>query len=172
MFLEFWSSVTIMGDPRLWIVLMIFLLFFYRNLKGNGEKRMREQLKTFLMLAIPVLILIFFLDQGLKHVFQIPRPCIPCPAPACNPYCPRAFSFPSGHTSAITSMIASVCLAFRKRKLLVLFMLAAVVGLSRIILGVHRPEDVAVGFVLGIAAALVVWKLGERIYRLEKPLYE
>ncbi len=58
------------------------------------------------------------------------------------------YSFPSGHTAAATvaallfSLAVPVLLPF-------FFVLAVLIGLSRIYLGVHYPTDVLMGFALG-----------------------
>ena len=62
------------------------------------------------------------------------------------------YSFPSGHTQVVTSyLISSAVLTWAKRKWLsILFLLAIfLVAFSRNYLGVHTPQDVVVGFIMG-----------------------
>ena len=64
------------------------------------------------------------------------------------------FSFPSGHTAAAFVMatllgifypvVATLALAF-----------ALLVGLSRVLLGVHYPSDIAAGALLGTSCAMI-----------------
>ena len=64
------------------------------------------------------------------------------------------FSFPSGHTAAAFMMatllgifypvVATLALAF-----------ALLVGLSRVLLGVHYPSDIAAGALLGTSCAMI-----------------
>lgn len=62
------------------------------------------------------------------------------------------FSFPSGHTSAAFAF-AIVCMQFFPLLSLPLLLLAAAIGFSRIVLGVHYPTDILMGVLLGIVIA-------------------
>lgn len=63
-------------------------------------------------------------------------------------------SFPSGHTLESAAIATSIVLLFRSRILSAIAIIwALTVALSRIILGVHYPSDVAAGIVLGILTA-------------------
>lgn len=65
------------------------------------------------------------------------------------------YSFPSGHTQTATSIIGSIGWLFRTRSRVLAiccWVLVALVGLSRNVLGVHTPQDVLVGLALGIAS--------------------
>jgi undecaprenyl-diphosphatase len=63
------------------------------------------------------------------------------------------FSFPSGHTSA-AFMMATLIAYFFPVFMVPLYCWAALVGFSRVILGVHFPTDTLVGVVLGVSTAL------------------
>lgn len=65
------------------------------------------------------------------------------------------FSFPSGHTSA-AFLFFSISASFATFLLVPLFTLAALIGFSRVILGVHYPTDILVGMLLGLFIAKAV----------------
>ena len=67
----------------------------------------------------------------------------------------KDYSFPSGHTAAIFSISTTIAMNIPKLSL-VLFLLAIIVGISRIYLGVHYPTDVAAGLFLGLGIAFLV----------------
>lgn len=69
-------------------------------------------------------------------------------------------SFPSGHTTAIFSVIIPFIVALPLLGA-VLLPLACIVGISRIYLGLHYPSDCIAGSFIGTAAALItvaVWR--------------
>jgi len=167
-----WAIITVLGDPILLSALMIVLTATYfllgrRRPMGEEVAKYRRLLKKFLLLIIPVLITAFLGAELLKLLFQIPRPCIPCPATGCNPYCPITFSFPSGHTATITGIVTALSLLLRKRRYLLLYWLPIMVAASRVMLGVHTQADVVAGFVYGLFITLLIWRFRKRLYKWE-----
>lgn len=91
------------------------------------------------------------LAQGLKRLSRRRRPTSGIQGFTALAQNPDAFSFPSGHTAA--SVALAVAWAGEGQGLgLLASGFAALVGLSRVYLGVHYPLDVMAGAALGLAA--------------------
>lgn len=106
----------------------------------------------------------------LKALFDRPRPDIPG--------APHVFtaSFPSGHStlSAVVFLTLAAIMATGTpiRRLKVFYVsvgvfLTIIVGVSRIYEGVHYPTDVAAGWMVGTAWALLCW-IGAQIFLRER----
>lgn len=67
-------------------------------------------------------------------------------------------SFPSGHTSA-SFAAATAIYCINKKWGIVAYLFAAVMGFSRLYLGVHFPTDVLAGALVGTAAAMLVIRI-------------
>lgn len=73
-------------------------------------------------------------------------------------HAPDKYSFPSGHTAA--AFIMAIVIGHGIPILIIpLVIWAALVGLSRIYLGVHYPTDVLVGMMIGIGSSLIATQI-------------
>lgn len=73
---------------------------------------------------------------------------------------PSGYSFPSGHT--FSSFTAATILLWTDKKIgIPAFILASLIGFSRLYLYVHFPSDVLAGIILGLAVGTVTWKIVE-----------
>lgn len=94
--------------------------------------------------------------EALKHLVARPRPFFADPSIQLLIDPPNGSSFPSGHTSA--SFCAAVVLLFAPIKRpgkVAAFVLAVLIGFSRLYLQVHYPTDVLAGALIGAGVALV-----------------
>ncbi len=97
----------------------------------------------------------------IKRLVRRPRP--HHPAVAVNVGTPSSLSFPSAHATSTTA--AAVLLA-RATGLPLPVMLVPPMALSRVVLGVHYPSDVATGVAVGVAVAGVAgWADGRLLAR-------
>ena len=69
----------------------------------------------------------------------------------------QGFSFPSGHASNSASTSGALACHVGKKVLkLVLFLIPLIIGLSRVVLGVHYPTDVLAGWAISALVILVI----------------
>lgn len=77
---------------------------------------------------------------------------------------PKDFSFPSGHT--MSSFAVATVLMYMDMKIgIISFVLALLIGFSRLYLYVHFPSDVIAGMILGILAGIIAIILFKANYR-------
>ena len=100
------------------------------------------------------------LNQFLKLAFRISRPWVQDPnftiVEAARADA-GGYSFPSGHTqNAAASLVAPALLTKKKWLKIVLFVVYALVAISRMYLGVHTPLDVGVSIVVGLALVFLM----------------
>lgn len=157
---SFWEIVSGFGSLEFWAgaSLSCLLLFFAM------PKRTRKYFVWFIFLILPSVLIAFGINSILKFIFQIPRPCFG------DPNCPAGYSMPSGHAAVIFAAMTTLGLHYKKGKhLLFTLILAELVGISRIVLGVHTVQDVLIGSVIGILVGFLVQKAYEMYYKdLEK----
>lgn len=121
--------------------------------------------RIMVVMALLLLLITNAVSEGLKLWFQRPRPCVALEAVHLLVGCSTSnFSFPSSHATNVTAQALLFASAYR-RLALPLFVLAAIIGYSRIYVGVHYPADVVGGVLLGLICALVVIRLRRGVER-------
>ncbi len=109
------------------------------------------------ILALAALLALLLTDQTasslIKPIVHRTRPCFALPGLPALVAQAHSPSFPSSH-AANNAAVATVALAFLGRRFAWLVLVPAVVGVSRVYLGVHYPGDVLAGWALGVATGL------------------
>jgi uncharacterized protein (TIRG00374 family) len=142
-----WSNITILGDS---LVIFTLALFFV----GRYPRLVWAVVLSALAGA--------FVVHGAKEWLNFYRPPAVFAPGEINiigtPY--RAVSFPSGHTTAAFTLVGLLCLQRDLNNLAkgTLLVWASMVGMSRMVVGVHWPTDVLGGATIGwLSAAFGMW---------------
>ena len=143
------ATVTVIGGApvTLGLSLIAAIWLFAKRMRGRA-----------LLLAATVLLQRLAVEL-MKDAFGRPRPAVE--------HLPSSFAFPSGHAAnsmATYLAIAIIALPDRYRRPAILAALAItlVVGLTRLVLGVHWASDVVGGWTLGLVAVGLAVTIGER----------
>lgn len=129
------------------VLYVIFPLLYCLVDKTNGM--------AFLQIMIASLAADRFLYYTLKKNLKRRRPPAAIPGFQSLVTPSDEFSFPSGHTSG-AFLFATVCQLWFGAVALPLYLWASLVGLSRVLLGVHFPGDIVAGAVIGVATGYSV----------------
>ena len=124
-----------------------------------------------------IAVLSAWANGALKNVFDIPRPCQapnPCPTPIRIPLPETSYSFPSGHAQHAVANWGYLAVRSRRRLGWVIAVILILgIGLSRVVLGVHFPQDVIGGWLIGavmlVAFAVLAPVAGRWVVRLRMP---
>lgn len=136
-----WVSKT--GDGYVYLAVGLILWAFEPN---DGE--------IFLYTALLAYALELPIYMVLKKLFKRQRPCDLHKDFKAHLKPSDEFSLPSGHTAA-AFLMASLIAYFYPSAALLVYSWASVIGLSRVMLGVHYPSDIFAGAVLGLSISLL-----------------
>lgn len=143
------SALTLVGGAYVTLgaalVATLWLLF----------KRMTDRA---LLLTATVLLERFSVDL-MKDGFARPRPPVE--------HLPSSLAFPSGHAAnSMTTFLAIALIAvparYRLRAILIALAITCMVGVTRLVLGVHWASDVFGGWIFGLLAVGLAVTIGER----------
>lgn len=144
----FFEAVTMLGEEMFYIV--VLGLFYWCVNKGH--------VKTLVM----ALTLTSVLNAGLKELVNTPRPFTLHDIRAIRIETAHGSSFPSGHTQIVATFYGMIAYKFKKGWLWILAVIVtALVGVSRIYLGVHWPKDVIAAIILSAAIIFLLAKLSK-----------
>lgn len=138
---ELFTAVSRLGDGVLWYVLIGLLPLVY------GERGVAAAMRMALAGALGAL-----LYKYLKARLVRERPFISHLGIVQGTHALDRYSFPSGHTLHAVCFTTLALDCFPELNLL-LIPFAALVALSRVVLGLHYPSDVLVGASLGVSIA-------------------
>ena len=141
-------AITFLANTEFYILLVPFLLWCVEC--GFGAR-----------LSI-LYLLSNYVSIDLKTLFQQPRPFDL--DPSVNLSVADGYGFPSGHAQSGTVVWGSIAAWARDRRLRVVSVVfIALIGFSRVYLGVHFPTDVLAGWAVGASLLVVYLALRPRI---------
>lgn len=132
--------------------LKYYKIFSFRILLEKCKDKWYEFLSIFLSLTFAWII-----PRFLKVLFHMSRPFLVFPdiSPL---FLKNTFSFPSEHATFFMALAFSIFFSHKKAGYYFIF-LAFIIGISRIIAGVHFPVDILGGFILGFLIAFLFKKV-------------
>ncbi len=145
--------ITRLGNSAfIWLFTALVLL---------GVKKYRH---SGVALLLSIIISSILVDEILKNIFCRTRPFYAMPGLTALIPKPGSYSFPSGHTTTAFAAATVIASCLPKKFGILAYILAALIGFSRMYLGVHYPTDVLAGIVLGGLIGVV----SDQVMKLKK----
>lgn len=143
--------------PYLVILLAALFLIFPRRFSRGPDPILRasgyrSNWKEFFLVFFSSGLAVFF-DLILKYLIHAPRPFVVFTNISAL-FPESGYAFPSGHATFFMALAISLFFLNKKAGRVFMFF-ALLIGLARIIAGVHFPIDILGGFVLGALVALL-----------------
>lgn len=139
----------------IWILTAFILLFFEKSRKCG------------VLMLVSMVVCFILGNLCIKNLVQRSRPFQIDTTVALLIPMPSEYSFPSGHT--LHSFTAAVTIFLHNKKAGIgALLLAAVIAFSRMYLFVHFPTDILGGMILGVAAAILVYRLSHKLKNRNK----
>ncbi len=141
------NLLIIVSAKYLYLAVVVIYAIYFLLLPKNKKKDL-------VILTIIALPCIYLASKIASLAYFDPRPFV---VDHFIPLIPHAADngFPSDHT-LLTSAIASVVWFYNKKVSAVLWLLALVIGASRVLAGIHHPIDIAGAIVISIVTTAVI----------------
>ena len=173
--------------------MQLSIMLFFQSIRTPLVEKAAEVASMFGEIAIPLLVEIILLwcfsrkkafalassllsallaSQTLKAIFRVPRPFQVHPDLIEGGRLSTAtgYSFPSGHSTTSGACYSSIAMIAWKRWATVICLVPIIlVPISRLVLGVHWPSDVAAGTAIGVLFGCALTPLMLRLYDRRRP---
>lgn len=136
-------------------MLLMYLEFVAQSPELSPFRNIKKAITEGFWVASSV-VLAMAITYIIKYSLHIPRPFLSGVVPL---FMHGGYnSFPSGHATFFSALALSMFFYHKKRGWY--FLLSAIViGLARVIAGVHYPIDIVVGYIIGVGSSYFVIKL-------------
>lgn len=146
------TALSVAGNAGLiWIVMAVVLLF-------PAKTR-----RTGVLMLVSMGLCYVCNDLIIKNLVQRARPFTVSEALSPLVALPSSYSFPSGHTCSSFAAALSIWRMHGKKAGIPALILAALIGFSRMYVGVHYPTDVLCGLLVGSFGSWGVFLLMKRV---------
>lgn len=153
----FFIGITLIGDGIFSVLLSIILFFF------NKRFLALMVFSSFAISGIVTQVFKFFISEARPGLFL---------AQTNYPYfiehvtLHNFHSFPSGHSTSAFALVAILSFAIKNKNYsILLLIMGALVGYSRLYLGQHFISDVAVGSIIGVLFSIICWVYFEKYFK-------
>lgn len=128
-----------------------FALFYFLYKHKDRRRGVKE---------VSVVVISAFIAWAIAHLlkdfYHVPRPDAAAGITSIIDYGRDIYSFPSGHATFFSALAISIY--FYHKKLGYFFAVCAlVIGIARIMAGIHYPADITTGYLLGTLIALLAY---------------
>lgn len=149
----FFQFYTQLGNAGLlWIVLSLLLLCFPKTRKAGFVS------------LVAMLLGLLCTNVVLKHLVGRTRPWLVVEGLTALVAEHDPNSFPSGHTCAAFAAASAWCRTLPRRWMkITAVVMAALMGFSRLYVGVHFPTDVLAGMAVGLFCGWLAWLIWKRL---------
>lgn len=140
--------ITSLGDHGILAITTCLALVAYKETRHIGT-----------LSALSLAINVILTNVILKNIFARIRPYEVIKELTLLTGVPHDFSFPSGHTSS-SFAVAGILFLYCPPKIgIPALIIAALIGFSRLYVGIHYPSDVVIGMLVGILCSYLVYKI-------------
>lgn len=140
--------ITSLGDAGLIAIAACIVLLCIREYRRAGATASLSLLMDFLIINLV-----------LKNLFARIRPYEVFEGLTLITRMPSDYSFPSGHTGACFAVASAMFLCLPKKAGIPALAIAALIGFSRLYVGVHYPTDVLGGMLVGCLTGWTAWRI-------------
>ncbi|MHB1769925.1 MAG: phosphatase PAP2 family protein [Minisyncoccota bacterium] len=118
--------------------------------------------RDFILLSVLVLPISYLLGKFAGHLFYDPRPFVVSHTTPLFPHAPDN-GFPSDH-ALLTGTLAALITTFSIPLGLLMWLLAFLIGASRVLAGVHHALDIIGSFIIAAGSTAVLWRFLKRFH--------
>ena len=150
--------VTYLGEAgALWIIIALYLIISKKNSPMGVD------------ILVSVVLCFCINDLIIKNIFMRPRPFLTVPGLESIVRITFSSSFPSGHACA--GFAASYAITKDSGgKLAWVYVVAALIAISRVYVGVHYTTDIIFGALIGTLGSIVLLKLRRKFFPMKGEL--